>query len=233
MQEKKFVRVIRVSKIIQLVILLLIEFVFFLILMRNPSLSRQIYSYRPLFLLCAVIWVLSVFQLLCLIYDFFALRFFARESHELNQAAYLDCLTGIPNRHGLDSIFQTYASPQSMASVGCCMLTIDNLMEVNERQGREVGDQMLCDFSSILEKTGDRLGTVGRNGGNEFLVILNHCTHEAMEHFLTLLDEQLTSYNTSHPDAPILLRSAYVLNSEAHLNAFPQLLVAAYNKLYE
>ena len=70
-------------------------------------------------------------------------RTFAEESHALNRAAFLDHLTGIPNRHGLDVVFETYDSPESLAHVACYMVTITNLKEINQTMGHVVGDQML------------------------------------------------------------------------------------------
>lgn len=233
MQGKKFVKSFRLAKIIQFGILLAIEIVFFLILLCNPSVTRALYSNLPLFLLCAIVWILMIFQLICLIYDFCKLRSFALESHELNKVAYLDELTGIPNRHGLDVIFRTYDTPQSMDHVGCCMITIDNLTEINERLGRQTGDDLIHAFGSILEKAGDAFGTVGRNGGNDFLCIINQCTAETLKQFDDALTAGTDAYNREHPDTPIRLRSASIMNSEAHITAFPELLIATYNKLYE
>ncbi len=232
MEAKNFVRKFRTAKAVQFLILLLIEIAFFFILLSHPSMTRELYGNRPLFFLCAVVWVLIIFQLLSLLYDAFQLRSLAREGHILRKLAYLDGLTGIPNRHGLDTIFRTYDTPQSMAEIGCCMLTIENLPEINERLGRLPGDAMIQDFCSILEKVGDSFGIVGRNGGNVFLAVLDKCTADTVRRFSAALQEELEQYNQRHEQTPLSVRSAYVLNSEAKLDTFPQLLTAAYSKLY-
>lgn len=233
METKNFIKKFRIAKIVQFVLLLLIEIVFFLILLSHPSMTRELYGNRPLFFLCAVVWVLIIFQLLCLLYDAFKLRSFAKESHTLRRLAYLDGLTGIPNRHGLDTIFRTYDTPQSMAEIGCCMLTIENLPEINERLGRVPGDAMIQDFCSILEKVGDSFGIVGRNGGNVFLAVIDNCGSDTIQRFCATLQEELEQYNRKHEQTPLLVRSAYVLNSEAKLDTFPRLLTATYSKLYK
>lgn len=232
MQEKKFVKGFRSAKIIQFAILLFIEIVFFLILFCNPSMSKLIYSNQPLFFLCAMVWILMIFHLICLIYDFIKLRSFAQESHALNKAAYLDNLTGIPNRHGLDVILRTYDTPESMQSIGCYMATIDNLTSVNEAFGRQTGNAMIQDFCSILERVGDTFGIVGRNGGNDFLCILNNCTCDTVKQFTDSMNAEIEAYNSEHPQTLIRLRSTCILNSEAQIAAFPELLIATYNKLY-
>ena len=144
----------------------------------------------------------------------------------------LDHLTGIPNRHGLDVVFETYDSPESLAHVACYMVTITNLKEVNQTMGHVVGDQMLKDFSGILESVGDAFGVVGRNGGNEFLMIVNHGSHDTMEYFIESLNQQLKEYNEEHSNAPIQIQYAYILNEEAHAEYFSTLLTETYNKLH-
>ena len=231
MKEKKFVTVFRTAKIVQLIVLLVLEAVFVIILLTNPAMGRRIYEDRPLYLMCAITWILMILALLFLFYDFFKLRSFAQESHALNREAFLDHLTGIPNRHGLDVIFRTYATPESMANVGCYMVTIDNLTAINQSDSRKAGDRLIQDFCSILESVGDDFGIVGRNGGNEFLVVIDNCDQETMERFTGNLKERISAYNQEHERFPIHLRSTYILNSAKKAAAFTQLLTATYNQL--
>lgn len=232
MKEKKFVKVFRTTKIIQLCLLLILELAFFIILVTHPALGKNIYNNPTLFLLCAITWVLMIFSLICLFLDFYQMRSFAKESHALNRVAYLDNLTGIPNRHGLDVVFQTYDTPESMATVGCFMVTIDNLKAINESLGHQTGDLLIQNFCSILEETGDGFGVVGRNGGNEFILVVNNCTDAIMKQFIKHLEKQISEYNTEHTVAPLQLKYTYILNVEEHAQAFTHLLTATYNKLH-
>ena len=217
-QKKKFVKTFRNTKTVQLILLLLLETAYVLVLTLNPALGTKLFEDRTLFILCTLSWILALFNLIWLLYDFYKLRTFAEESHALNRAAFLDHLTGIPNRHGLDVVFETYDSPESLAHVACYMVTITNLKEINQTMGHVVGDQMLKDFSGILESVGDAFGVVGRNGGNEFLI--------------ESLAQQLKEYNEEHSNAPIQIKYAYILNEEAHAEYFSTLLTETYNKLH-
>lgn len=232
MQEQKFVKVFRTAKIIQLCILLAIELFFFLVLTYNPNLARHIYSNKSLFVLCAITWILMIFSFLCLLYDFVKLRAFAAESHALNKVAYLDHLTGMPNRHSLDAVFQAYNTPESLTGVGCAMFTIQNLKEINDTQGHCVGDTLIMNFCHIFEEVGDEFGFVGRNGGNEFVAVINNCNEEMINHFITTLQNRVNIYNKEHSKTPILLSFSYTLNEEEKVKAFTQLLTVTYNKLY-
>jgi diguanylate cyclase (GGDEF)-like protein len=232
MQEKKFVKVFRTVKIIQLVIMLGIELTFFIILGYHPDIRIHIYSNPTLFLLCSITWVLMIFNLICLFFDFYKLRSFALESHSLNQAAFLDSLTGMPNRHSLDVVFQTYTSPESLKDTGCLMFSISNLKAVNETSGRHTGDLLIRDFCNILEEIGDTFGFVGRNGGNEFVAVITPCSEEIIKKFQATLESRILLYNKEHQVAPIELASAYTLSEEEPVQAFTQLLTITYNKLY-
>ena len=111
-QKKKFVKTFRNTKTVQLVLLLLLEATYVLVLTLNPALGTKLFEDRTLFILCTLSWILALFNLIWLLYDFYKLRTFAEESHALNRAAFLDHLTGIPNRHGLDVVFECSGVPQ-------------------------------------------------------------------------------------------------------------------------
>lgn len=232
MAEKSFSKMFRMSKIIQFCIFVGLEILFFIVLFCNPSLSKQLYSNKTLLILCALFWILMVFMLLCFLCDFFHLRRFAEENHALNRAAYLDTLTGIPNRHGLDLFFQTYDTPESFSTVGCLLTTITNLKEINETRGHQSGDVIIQGFCSIFEQVGDAYGVVGRNSGNEYVLIVNNCTDTLMKQFIEDLNRHLIEYNRKNPESPICVKHAYILNSEMKAATFIQLLAATYNKLH-
>lgn len=232
MTEKKFTRLFRVSKIIQVCIVFALEISVYVILLCNPDLARQLYSNKALLLLCGCFWLLMLFILLCFLCDFYHLRRFAEENHSLNKTVYLDNLTGIPNRHGLDVIFQTYASPVSFANVGCLLISITNLKDINQRLGHAVGDETIKSFCNIFEETGDSYGVLGRNSGNEYVLVVKQCDHALMQGFISELSKKLDTFNAEHTDTPIHVRHAYVLNSETKAKTFSQLLAVASSMLH-
>ncbi len=231
MPEKKFVKTFRTAKIIQLCFLFIIESIFFLILILNPTLGKHIFDNEPLFILCVIIWILMIMNFIWLIYDFRKLRAFALESHILNKHAYLDGMTGLLNRNGLDTVLNTYNSPEALTDVGCFMVTLKNLKQINGSLGRAAGDLAISNFCLILEAVCEHYGVVGRNGGNDFLAIINNCTDNVMMKFITDLLEQIEEYNQEHTVAPLELEYAYTLNSEAHAETLSTLLTTTYNKL--
>lgn len=232
MQEKKYVKNFRLMKIIEFVILSFLELTFIIILITHPSVCKHIYDDSTLFILCLITWISSLFFLLMLLYDFLKLKSFALESHELNREAYLDNLTGIPNRHGLDTVLKTYDSTEALLKVGCYMATISNLSSINDTYGHEKGDEVIQNFCNIFEKTGDTFGTVGRNGGNDFVLIMTDSSHEQMDNFHKKLQQKIDEYNSTNTGAPISFKGVYLLNEDEKAKVFTQLMTATYNKLH-
>lgn len=230
--KSTFTKMQNAIKLIQLIILFLFGLTYFLVLFLNTELKNRVYSDPALFFLCVSTWIFLLVGFIFLFLDFYHLRSFAEESHTLNKMAYLDSLTGIPNRYSCDLMFQMYSSSESMEHIGCILLEIQNLIGINQLLGREVGDALLSDFSMMLEDIIDDRGFVGRNSGNEFLYVLENSTKTEIEDFLNTLNRRLENYNKLHDAAPILVRSEYVLNSEAHSSNFSELLTLTYNKLH-
>ncbi len=231
MTDNTAIKSYRLKKTIQLVIFLILEIIFFLILITNESLRSSVFTHSGLFTLCIVSWLLFILILLTLFYDVYTLRNFATTNHELQQLAYLDNKTGIPNRTSLDLIFKSYSTKESLKDVGCCLFAIDNISSINETAGREAGDRVIQNFCTILEETGDKYGFVGRNGGNEFIMVINNCTTDLMEHFYDTLDKRILLYNEENSETPIHIKRAYTLNAEENHHNFSRLLTATYNKL--
>lgn len=78
-QKKKFVKTFRNTKTVQLVFLLLLEAAYVLVLTLNPALGTKLFEDRTLFILCTLSWILALFNLIWLLYDFYKLRTFAEE----------------------------------------------------------------------------------------------------------------------------------------------------------
>ena len=152
------------------------------------------------------------------------------DSDELRKSAYLDNLTGMPNRTSCDLIFEMYGSEKSLLNVGCALITIDNLIDINATKGRDAGNQVLIDFSNILTEVSEGIGFAGRNGGNEFLLVIEDCHSGQMENFFEQLNIRLKRYNALALNDPISIRYEYVLNSEWKLSRFSDIITELYHR---
>ena len=92
-QKKKFVKTCRNTKTVQLVLLLLLEATYVLVLTLNPALGTKLFEDRTLFILCTLSWILALFNLIWLLYDFYKLRTF---QHILINTALTSLFTSQP-----------------------------------------------------------------------------------------------------------------------------------------
>jgi diguanylate cyclase (GGDEF)-like protein/PAS domain S-box-containing protein len=89
--------------------------------------------------------------------------------------AFYDALTGLPNRRLLlDRLQNTIASCARHHRHGAVLfIDLDNFKVLNDTLGHDVGDQLLIEIAARL-KTCVRIDdTVARQGGDEFVVVLN------------------------------------------------------------
>ena len=91
--------------------------------------------------------------------------------NKLDQMCYIDALTGIYNRHGIDHETSKYLLAHPDASCTIAALDIDDFKLVNDRYGHLIGDEVLKHLASSLSERFGEFSIIGRNGGDEFLII--------------------------------------------------------------
>jgi len=94
----------------------------------------------------------------------------------IEQLAYYDHLTGLPNRlmfaSQLDQAIRRASTEGSLMAV--LFLDLDAFKIINDTMGHEVGDQLLIELSNRLLDTLYISDTVCRYGGDEFIILVNH-----------------------------------------------------------
>jgi len=85
-----------------------------------------------------------------------------------------DSLTGLHNRHKLDSALMTEMLRFNRYKVDFCaiLLDIDNFKRVNDTYGHQVGDEVLVEIANILTSNTRETDLAGRWGGEEFLILV-------------------------------------------------------------
>lgn len=91
----------------------------------------------------------------------------------LEKLALTDPLTGLPNRRAVDRLAESeirrrsrYPSPLALG-----MVDADHFKEINRRYLLPGGDQVLIDLARTLSASMRTVDTIGRIGGEEFLVV--------------------------------------------------------------
>ena len=89
--------------------------------------------------------------------------------------AFYDALTGLPNRRLLlDRLHNTIVSCARHHRHGAVLfIDLDNFKVLNDTLGHDIGDQLLIEIASRLKTCVRVDDTVARQGGDEFVVVLN------------------------------------------------------------
>jgi len=94
---------------------------------------------------------------------------------EVRKLAFYDVLTSLPNRRLFcDRLGLIMASTKRSGCYGAVMfLDLDNFKPLNDTHGHEVGDLLLIEVANRLRSCVRETDTVGRFGGDEFVVALS------------------------------------------------------------
>ena len=107
-----------------------------------------------------------------------------RASEEtIRKLAFLDPLTGLPNRRMMqERLTRALAlSMRSQCHGALLFLDLDNFKALNDTHGHDAGDAILCKTGERLRACVRQQDTVSRNGGDEFVIILEKLSCLASE----------------------------------------------------
>jgi diguanylate cyclase (GGDEF)-like protein len=118
-----------------------------------------------------------------------------------------DPLTGLNNRHAMEEGLKTLFAMKTRYNTdfSIALIDIDHFKRLNDERGHLFGDQLLQQFSDLMDKSVRETDSVARYGGEEFVVIMPHtdldgaCTFA--ERFRAAIDESLpvsVSIGVSH-----------------------------------
>ncbi len=176
---------------------------------------------------CIILFILSS------VLDFVILFRTMSIGTKLNALAFIDHLTGLPNRHSCDLLIKSFSSPQRLKYAGFILMQISNLSSINKEDGHTGGNWLISEFSNILEDVSDNYGYVGRNGGNEFIMLMENCDKERADRFLEKLRERIHGYNEMNVGAMIEVTYSKVLNCDEQRDQISDLISLGYKKIRE
>jgi len=101
-----------------------------------------------------------------------------RQRDQYERLAMRDQLTGLYNRHYLQEIASHKLSEAIRHQRSLCllMLDIDLFKTINDTHGHPIGDMVLQRFAALLNELSRLEDVVARIGGEEFVVLIDHCT---------------------------------------------------------
>ena len=123
-------------------------------------------------------------------------RTIAEQQELLEEMAYQDFLTKVPNRRWMDELIKSEVALVQRKQVESCLIIvdIDDFKYINDTYGHPVGDVLLRDFARLLQENIRDSNTLVRIGGEEF-VILARSTSAAQ---CALLAERLRAKIADH-----------------------------------
>jgi two-component system cell cycle response regulator len=98
----------------------------------------------------------------------------------LMEMALTDQLTSLYNRHCLMDIAPKQLSQAQRHGypISIMIVDVDNFKGINDIHGHQAGDEVLAIIASILKDSCRQGDYAARLGGEEFLILLNHCDAE-------------------------------------------------------
>jgi diguanylate cyclase (GGDEF)-like protein len=159
-----------------------------------------------------------------------------RHRQELLRLAHQDVLTGLPNRRRTSE--QAAAALTSAAPlkrpVTMALLDLDHFKSINDRCGHAVGDRVLQDFARLAREALRATDTLGRWGGEEFLLILPDTELDAALAIVRRIRTAISGIQL--PDSTHGLRvtfSAGLATRSAHIQPLDEVIACADAALYE
>jgi diguanylate cyclase (GGDEF)-like protein/PAS domain S-box-containing protein len=106
----------------------------------------------------------------------------------IEHIAYHDYLTGLPNRLLIiDRMKQTMSQAlRTYHSFAVCYIDLDGFKQVNDKYGHKAGDALLLEIATRMQNVVRPYDTLGRVGGDEFVLLLPHYPEESDHYQLVM-----------------------------------------------
>jgi diguanylate cyclase (GGDEF)-like protein len=122
---------------------------------------------------------------------------FVKMQRSLNELILIDPLTKLFNRRKIDEVINNSLKSlqRNNFPLSLVILDIDNFKSINDTYGHLIGDEVLKTISKILKDTFRDVDSVGRWGGEEFIIILPETSLDNAKVSLERLRNTINNYN--------------------------------------
>jgi len=133
----------------------------------------------------------------------------AREA--LREQATKDSLTHLWNRSSIFDILcrELARAQRERTPVGVVMVDLDHFKSINDNFGHFAGDAVLCEAARRMQNGIRQYDSIGRYGGEEFLILLTGCDEEACWAQAERLRKQLSQLQMSLQESSIGVSASF------------------------
>lgn len=146
-----------------------------------------------------------------------------QQQSKLETLANFDVLTGLPNRQYLMKTLSSLLAKNQRENTELCLmfLDVDGFKSINDSFGHDTGDKFLLHISAIMSRVLPTNATLGRLGGDEFLVIVDSVSsHTDVEHIATnLIDSVMKAHDVNRLRLDSSLSIGIAVASECNYEA--------------
>lgn len=142
-----------------------------------------------------------------------------------------DKTTGLPNRRKCDEFIDSYASKILPASFTCIAVKVANLGRINERHGRDTGDNVLAYMGKIMRSVVPENDFVVYNGNEIYLAFISDCDAGKAAHLLEAVDQQVEKLNEQFGDLGLEIKSGYSESKESKIFEIRKLLSETFKQV--
>ena len=142
-------------------------------------------------------------------------------NRQLEQKAYIDLHTGLPNKSKCEELFHNVEFIKTPTA--CIVFDMNNLKRVNDNLGHSIGDQLILNFARLLRNSIPAKHFVGRYGGDEFMAVIYDTNKQEIEEILEKLCSEIDQHNHNDNTDVISYAQGWAL-SNAYENCTMQLL---------
>jgi diguanylate cyclase (GGDEF)-like protein len=98
----------------------------------------------------------------------------------LEELALTDSLTGLANRRAMEdwASRQISGAARHGFAIWVVLADLDNFKAVNDTHGHAAGDAVIKQFAAILRRNTRRSNICARVGGEEFMLVITHASHD-------------------------------------------------------
>ncbi len=115
-----------------------------------------------------------------------------KSEQEMEYLSCHDALTGLFNRNYVN---KTFESEKNYEEIAVFMFDIDGLKYANDRFGHSEGDRLIISAANILKSCFRETDTVSRIGGDEFIAIVEGCSLDMADRFMSRLKSSMVKHN--------------------------------------